>query len=105
MGLEVKRAALNETTFVRKVPDYIQTYLGDNAVAPLAPEHRTILSHDAARICVEAGGTIDRRYGCVLPDGSRLDPGNGSGAPFEVKPWMYVAGGVGVLGLLWYFTK
>lgn len=85
MALEIRLAQLSPVTDVR-------------------PRNATILTPDQARACVDSGGVIDPVAGCVHPDGGG---GNGDtdSASFEVKPWMWVAGGVAVLGLAWYFTR
>ena len=64
---------------------------------------RAILSPDAFRLCIEAGGTVHPSRGCLLP----TDNGNGNGDDdgLEIKPWMMVAGAAGVLGLVYYFTR
>ena len=80
--------------------------LGQNVLAPVAPDESVILTIEQARQCVDAGGVPARHApsGCYFAPGSDNDGSGGNGG--ETKTWMlYLAGGVGVIGLVWLATR
>ena len=82
-------------------------------------ENRTIFHPDVARACVDSGGRIHSVRGCVYPDGTTYQPGDGasggSAGPGSADPpgssseaglttnqKLMIGGGVVVLGALAY---